>query len=304
MRKPKFKKKENVQDYFNDYRNIARHKFLTEDGELKGIFDPIFFLNLLHEQFEIVKINKDKPLSVVQHLQQLKLNDIQLYFLLSELLNMIKDDAYTNGYKDKKLKICSQFIVKEFIQVAHKLYPSTYPSKKIHFDLEAKHFDFDDVMTHVSSIKENSKKIEYLINEKKKYLLQDIKAPKTSELTFDKKCDLEIEHINSLMQPTSADSELITEHLRIKLSNRTAAKTDLIRVLNALFELHFFESPDGGNLTKKDFMKRAGNFFGTKLTKYHTNLSQSYKDTPLDVNLKIFEKMKKITTDNHSNSKL
>ncbi len=87
-----------------------------------------------------------------------------------------------------------------------------------------------------------------------------------------------------------------------RLSSRRGMKTDLIRVLHALYELHFFEKPDGQIPTKEDFMIESGHFFGTDLSHYHSNLSQALKEQPLEVNLKIFDQMKSVTQKSHYES--
>ncbi len=84
-----------------------------------------------------------------------------------------------------------------------------------------------------------------------------------------------------------------------KLSERTGAKIELIRILNAVYELRLIESLKGEIPSKKDFMNVMGLVFGIDLSNYASNLSQSLKNQPLEVNLKVFAEMEEIVKKNH-----
>lgn len=84
-----------------------------------------------------------------------------------------------------------------------------------------------------------------------------------------------------------------------KLSNKKGTKTNLIRILNAMYELRMIEKVDGQVPTKSEFMEELGNVFGTNLTDYHSILSQSLKNQPLEVNLKVFEDLKQVIQEAH-----
>lgn len=88
-----------------------------------------------------------------------------------------------------------------------------------------------------------------------------------------------------------------------KLSEKKGAKTDLIRVLNALYELRFFNKTDGQIPTKQEFIETMGEYLGVDLSKYHSNLSQALQNQPLEVNLKVFEEMKEATQKAHYQTK-
>lgn len=89
----------------------------------------------------------------------------------------------------------------------------------------------------------------------------------------------------------------------LKLSDKKGAKTDLIRVLNALYELRLFNKTDGQIPTKQEFMETLGEYLGVDLSKYHSNLSQALQNQPLEVNLKVFEDMKEATQKAHFQTK-
>lgn len=88
-----------------------------------------------------------------------------------------------------------------------------------------------------------------------------------------------------------------------KLSDKKGAKIDLIRILNAIYELLLIYKANGQIPTKQEFMSEFGNFLGADLSAYHSNLSQALTNQPLEVNLKVFEEMKRITQDAHFETK-
>ena len=90
---------------------------------------------------------------------------------------------------------------------------------------------------------------------------------------------------------------------KYKLSQKSGAKINLIRVLNALHDLHYFVKTDKSGIeqlpTKIEFMEYFGNSFGVDLSDYAGALSQSLKEQTLEVNFKVFEEMKAITQKQH-----
>ena len=140
------------------------------------------------------------------------------------------------------------------------------------------------------------------------------------KMNFDKK---ELEHLTTTLtaEQLSQVAEIKTTYIKsliskieeltttpkakpvFKLSEKNGAKTDLIRVLNALYELRFFNKTDGQIPTKQEFIETMGEYLGVDLSKYHTNLSQALKNQPLEVNLKVFEKMKEATQKFHYQNK-
>ncbi|WP_018478135.1 hypothetical protein [Pontibacter roseus] len=85
--------------------------------------------------------------------------------------------------------------------------------------------------------------------------------------------------------------------------SKRGAKTDIIRVFNALYELRYFETANGQIPTKAEFMKHIGSVLSVDLSKYETDLSQALRNTSLEANLKIFQDMQKITQEKHYEAK-
>lgn len=80
-----------------------------------------------------------------------------------------------------------------------------------------------------------------------------------------------------------------------RLTKKKGAKADLLRVLNALYELNFFADKDN-NTRKVQFMKAFGKLINEDFANYDSDLSQAYK-AKLEANLEIFDKLKKKATD-------
>lgn len=78
----------------------------------------------------------------------------------------------------------------------------------------------------------------------------------------------------------------------VHLRQERGARIDIIRVLNVLYEMGYFESSNGCNLSKKEFMQTMGEAMNIDLTNYDKDLSRALSDsTTLDKHLKIFERM-------------
>jgi len=300
MIKVNFTPKTDIEEYLNNDFNLEIFEDLTENEDWQGIFEPLEFLNLLYEQFEIVNANKEKPLSVVKHLFGLKLEQTKLYYLLYYLKRHIykhSDSEYEP--KDKQLSICGGFIEKEYDKLEAELYPKTEPEPQP--EKENK-YDFQKVKQHIETLTTVKDKILYLTEIKTDFLQNksgwdlDIGTP------FDRKCELEIKKLNEVLRLETTTTTPKSKPV-FKLSDKKGAKTDLIRVLNALYELRLFNKTDGQIPTKQEFIETMGEYLGVDLSKYHSNLSQALQNQPLEVNLKVFEDMKEATQKAHYQTK-
>ena len=78
----------------------------------------------------------------------------------------------------------------------------------------------------------------------------------------------------------------------IHLSQNRGAKTNFLRVLDALWELRYFTDETGQIVTKERLMKTFGEFLGDDFSTFASDLSQSYIHTSLETNVAIFDEMK------------
>lgn len=77
------------------------------------------------------------------------------------------------------------------------------------------------------------------------------------------------------------------------LNSRYGTKTNLLRVLDALWELRFFVKKDGdGAITRTELMDAFGRLLNEDMSNFESQLSQSYHYTKVETNLEIFDEMK------------
>lgn len=300
MKKVNFTPKTDIEEYLNNDFNLEIFEELTENENWQGTFEPLEFLNLLYKQFEIVNGNKEKPLSVVKHLFGLDLEQTKLYYLLYYLKRYIEKHSGSEfDPKDKQLSICRGFIEKEYYKLEAELYPKTQPEPQPE---KEKTYNFQKVKQHIETLATLKDKILYLTEIKTDFLQNKSGWDYEIGTPFDKKCELEINKLNAVLK---LETHTTTPKAKpvFKLSEKTGAKIDLIRVLNALYELQLFNKADGQIPTKQEFMKTMGEYLGVDLSKYHSNLSQAMQNQSLEVNLKVFEDMKEVTKNAHYQTK-
>lgn len=292
--------KSDIEEYLNNDFNLEIFEELTESEDWRGIFKPLEFLNLLYEQFEIVKANKEKPLSVVKHIHGLGLEPMKLYYLLYYLKwHIYKYSGSKKELKDKQLGICKGFIEKECEKLEAELFPKTDPEPQP--EKEDK-YDFQKVKDHIDTLKTVKDKILYLTEKKTEFLQNDSGWVLFTGKSFGEKCDLEIKKLKEILR-IEAISNKPKEKPFFKLSDKKGAKIDIIRVLNALYELRLIDKTDGQLPTKKEFIETMGNYLDVDLSKYHSNLSQALQNQPLEVNLKVFNEMLEVTKKAHYQTK-
>ena len=108
----------------------------------------------------------------------------------------------------------------------------------------------------------------------------------------------EIRDIHDIKEPSvvteSVTSVQETKESGIHLNKAIGKKIDFIRVMNSLYELGFFQSLQGGKITKKEFFTTIGYTVNVDLSNYDKDLSRSTADsTALEKHLRIFVDMKK-----------
>lgn len=300
MNKVNFTPKTDIEEYLNNDFNLEIFEDLKENEDWQGTFEPLEFLNLLYEQFEIVNANKEKPLTVIKNLLGLKLEQTKLYYLLYYLKRHIYEHSGSEYEpKDRQLSICRGFIEKEYDKLEAELYPKTETEPQP--EKENK-YNFQKVKQHIETFATVKDKILYLTEIKTDFLQNESGWTLDLGTTFDRKCELEIKKLNEVIKLETATTTPKTKTV-FKLSDKKGAKTDLIRVLNALYELRLFNKTDGQIPTKQEFIETMGEYLGVDLSKYHSNLSQALQNQPLEVNLKIFEDMKQVTQNAHYQTK-
>lgn len=109
-------------DFFYNPTNVANQELLRdtiayfEDGPRKGLFEPLVFLNLLWQQYQILKQSLDRPHSYVQDLLKLPLNENQMHVLLGMIIKWF--GGYPVKNLDPKFDSILKLLEKEFLKTA------------------------------------------------------------------------------------------------------------------------------------------------------------------------------------------
>lgn len=152
-------------------------------------------------------------------------------------------------------------------------------------------YDIEEVKAHIATLTEVQKKIEYVRRIKADYQqAPGINITPLFNTPFDQQCDIEIGLLETQLIGKQNSSQQISQPF-FKLSSKMP-KTDLIRVLIAMYDLKFIEKTDGQIPDKKEFMEQIGVFFGLDLSKYHVYLTQALNQSK-EANAKVFDDMKK-----------
>ena len=213
-----------------------------------------------------------------------KLNNEQQTFILEHLIDYFKNTVYTDDESKTEISLSKveKLLKKELEQMK--------PTKA-----NKTEYNWNKTIIHLETLPELNDRIIYLIEQKTRYKQEsgyDWEHP-----NFGEKCELEIKKLKALIE--IQNSTVPQTKQAFQLRKKQGAKTDLIRILNAVYELKMFEMTDGQIPSKEIFMKQAGEFFGTDLSKYDIDLSQALNNTSLEANLKVFEQMREVTQKSH-----
>ena len=79
-----------------------------------------------------------------------------------------------------------------------------------------------------------------------------------------------------------------------RLSEKSGARIDMIRILYTLHELKIIELSDGSLPSKTNFMNLFGEFLGTDFSNYNNGWSQAINNSKFESNVAVFRKMIKV----------
>lgn len=295
----------NLDDYLSTpdelFNTNAQYWYFEFSGNKKPNTEKPFdvFVKALHEVYFFIQDNLNKPFGCIEKINNVSetngFNEIEKLILVDKILGVLSH----HPEQEKQQKVFIQLV-----DFRHDLSPYTDDPE---IQNPNWHFDFEAIKTELATIEAPTEKHKFLMN-----LLFDYTA-KANEID-----ELEHEYYESIGLVHWIKTELSRcEYIQkletatttpkakpvFKLSEKKGAKTDLIRVLNALYELRLFNKTDGQIPTKQEFIETMGEYLGVDLSKYHSNLSQALQNQPLEVNLKVFEEMKEATQKAHYQTK-
>lgn len=295
----------NLDDYLSTqdehFNTNAQYWYFRFSGNNKPNTEKPFdvFVKALYEVYFFIQDNLNKPFGCIEKINNVSeingFNEFEKVILVDKILGVLSH----HPEQEKQQKVFIQLV-----DFRHDLSPYTDDPEIQNHNW---HFDFEAIKTEFTTIEAPTEKHKFLMN-----LLFDYSA-KANEID-----ELEHQFYESMgfvrwiktelqrceyIQKLEAHTTTPKAKPVFKLSEKKGAKTDLIRVLNALYELRLFNKTDGLIPTKQEFIETMGEYLGVDLSKYHTNLSQALQNQPLEVNLKVFEEMKEATQKAHYQNK-
>ena len=304
----------NLDDYLSTadelFNTNAQYWYFEFSGNNKPNTKKTFdvFVKALHEVYFFIQDNLNKPFGCIEKINNVSetngFNEVEKLILVDKILGVLSH--HPEYEKQQKVFI-------QLVDFRHDLSPYTDVPEIQNPNL---HFDFEAIKTELATIEAPTEKHKFLMN-----LLFDYtaKAYEIDELEHEyyesiglvqwiktelsrSEYELEIKKLNEVLKLEAHTTAPKAKPI-FKLSDKKGAKTDLIRVLNALYELRLFNKTDGQIPTKQEFIETMGEYLGVDLSKYHSNLSQALQNQPLEVNLKVFEEMKEATQKAHYQTK-
>lgn len=313
----------NDLDFYYNVENIPNQDLVFgtleyfEKGKRKGFFDPLEFMNLLWEQYNFVKANITKPHTTITTLKALPLTVEQKHVLFGFILKWFGGYPVENMNKqyDTTLRLIEKdflsykkqtheklFCQKDWLQYSRLKQIQGFMNDRINGREQNSEYDFMKVKEYLKTLPDLKEQIKFLTEISTEYQQNKTGFEFDLGTAFDDQCELEIKKLDKILKLETATTTPKAKPV-FKLSEKKGARTDLIRVLNALYELRLFNKTDGQIPTKKEFIETMGEYLGVNLSKYHSNLSQALQNQPLEVNLKVFEEMKEVTQKAHYQTK-
>lgn len=254
------------------------------------------FMRALYDGYFFILEYYKKPFTCVEKLKEISQ---QSGFTLDEnKVYITKIEDIVQRSKKRKEMILTFLQIMAYHQEIEPLDPKEFEPTEEEIK-EFLPFEFEDIKAEFQTLSDLAKRHKYLTNllfdfEYKEKVSDSVFVEHYEEIGLKQWINTEL-HRCEYEQMLEAQTSKSIAKPAFQLSDKKGAKTDLIRVLNALYELKLIDKADGQTPTKQEFMKSVGEYFGVDLSKYHTNLSQALQNQPLEVNLKVFEDMKKVT---------
>jgi len=253
-------------------------------SEWQGVWEPAAFFETFFEAYAILIARKDNPLLALQ-----KLNDYlsgfsvnaqyYVYFSLEQKLS--RDINTVFALSNEKLRICLDLISKEL---------NVFSSSKEETEEKEDQFKWKDVKKHLETLPDAGSKIIHLIDISAEYR-QHLITSKEASTGLDELCNIEIDRIKKHEELLAMKAPYQGS---VFLSKNKGNKTNLIRIINALYEMRYFHDGNGQIPTKEAVMVAFGKSLGVDLSKYDSDLSQALNTGSLENNIAIFQQMSNV----------
>jgi len=295
----------NLDDYLSTsdelFNTNAQYWYFEFSGHKKPNTKKPFevFVQALYEVYFLIQDNLNKPFRCIETINSISdrsgFNEDEKLILVDKVLGILSNHPEQEEHRK---------VLIQLIDFRNDLSPYIDDPEIQNHNL---HFDFEAIKTQLTTIEPPTEKHSFLMNilfdySAKAYEIDELEHQFYESMGFVQWIKTELSRCEYEQSIETATTTPKTKTV-FKLSDKRGAKTDLIRVLNALYELRFFNNTDGQIPSKELFMKQTGEFFGIDLIKYDTDLSQALNNTSLEANLKVFEAMTTVTTNAHYQTK-
>ena len=179
--------------------NILIYESLTNGWTAQSdLFEPLAFFNLLYSELEFFKNNSENYITIKNHFQDYNsifksgLSKEQTIFLLQKLIELIKETVLKNN-ENEVVEFSYYFLLDIAISF----------DEELDFGNSSENdndFYFENTKKELKKITSTPDKIKYLVDCKTDYLQNNIvELDNVWNVTFDKKCDLEIIKLKELL---------------------------------------------------------------------------------------------------------
>lgn len=257
-------------------------------GVLKGLLDANLIFSVYHDAYATVLSYRDNPMLAFDVLKSKmsgydEVDRFLVYKILAAKLKRDTNDMFL--LRHEGIKLCISLIEKEM----YTIFP---PKEEEEVDEVEIEFSWRDTKAHLQTLPGDNERIAYLIDQMALYQ-QEIIANGEPTDGYYEKCQSER---NRIEEQQELKKHQVSYGSEIYLSGKRGKKVDFIRVINALYELRFFENGTGQIPTKEKVMACFGKVLGVDLTGYNADLSQAFTTGNIENNVAVFATMTSITT--------
>jgi hypothetical protein len=279
----KLTKEERIESHFttaNDHWNKYAFEIYTRVTE-SGLFADVELpLDAFQYATDLLWNGRNSPLSAVKALMTSfdeqtdpPFTDERKRFMLEHLIDYHRNTIFTDpDNKEYSLDRIVKLLEQEKVKI-----PKPVKEQETEYDWQA-------TKAHLDTLPDATAKIAHLIEKKAKYNQLGGLKLKGWGPDYADNCQTEIKKLEALAK---LEQQGQTVKSPFRLSEKKGAKTNLIRLLNALYELHLIELADGQRPTKAQFMQQVGGFLGVDMNRYEQTLSKALEQ-PLETNLEVF----------------
>ncbi|MET6999465.1 hypothetical protein [Chitinophaga defluvii] len=265
---------------------IYEYYELLTTGDLKGLFDVEKIFLKYQELYTIILSHRENPIIALEAVK-VRLTEFDedecflIYRILAAKLNSDLQGIFI--FANDKLKLCLSLVNKE-VEVY-----CPCPTEEAE---EGPAFDWRATKVHLNSLSDDHERLAHLIDIIALYQ-QEVIANDLPSSGFDIKCKSEMERIKQQQELKKMQNAYGGNLL---LSSTKGVRIDFIRIINAMYEMRFFQDTNGQIPSKETVMTSIGGTLGVNLAKYDVDLSQALNNGSAESNVAIFEAMSKTTT--------